>query len=160
MTAIIISPELELSLVERRGIFTIPTEDATLTCNCPKGLACGGIAFDKIPLKHRTFEMHARELAKRFIERQAVRGYELVGDDLRLHGPFWSYDFNNTLTDINSSLFKDAQRQDRNGDTHPELVLGAVFERDLAFNPYVDYRVVGQFLKQAVITEVISRDDG
>ena len=65
---------------------------------------------------------------------------------VRLHGPFPSYDFNQNLSDVQAAVWRDAQRPDSNGDEHPELALGSVFERDLAFNPYADYVYLATFL--------------
>ena len=159
MTAIVVAPELELCLTEKRGIFTVPAEDCLVRCNCPYGLPCEGILVRGIGLQHRKFELLAHDMETRFVERQAVRGFELMGNELRLHGPFWSYDFNSHLSDIEAAALKEAQRRDANGDQHPEKALGVVFEREEhAYAPYRDYLLVGQFLKRAVLTEVIVRE--
>lgn len=159
MTSIVVAPELDRMVVERRGIFTVPAEDSLVACNCPHRKPCNGIRIRSISLENRAFELLAHDMEQRFLERQAARGFELMGAELLLHGPFWSYDFNSHLADISSSAWWDAQKKDRNGDEHPENTLGYVFEVDQsAFNPYRDYLIVGTFLKQAVLTEVFIPD--
>ena len=159
MTAIIVAPDLELCLVQRDGVFTVPAEDCLVRCNCPMNRPCGGILIRQIAVANRKFELLAHDMEQRFLDRQQVRGYELVNNELRLHGPFWSYDFNAHLADVGSSVWGEAVQPDKNGDEHPENALPFVFERDeTAFAPYRDYIIVGQFLKRAVITEVIVPD--
>ena len=151
----VIAPELEQVLVVRRGILTVPAEDALARCKCPR--ACSGLAPDKLPLRMRQLELYVMEMAEKFQSRQAIRGHELVGG-LVLHGPFPSYNFNDHLSDVQSSIWNDT-KPDKNGDEHPEHALTVVFEREMAFNPYMDYLLVGTFLKQAVLTEVISKEE-
>lgn len=149
--------ELQSFIVQRRGIFTLPVEDARLRCACPG--PCEGIEVRKIGLERRDMELLARSMEDRFVERMAVRGYELLGG-LRLHGPWPSYDFNNHLLDVESSIFSDAKKTHGDGEEHPELSLGAVFEREGAFNPYMDYLLVGDFTKKGVWTEIIVPEGG
>ena len=98
-------------------------------------------------------ELYVLEMGDRFKQRMAVRGYEQAGE-MALHGPWPSYEFNRHLVDVNASMWREAQRPDRDGDEHPEKMLDAVFERDAA-SPYSDYLIVGDFLKRAVLTEII-----
>ena len=91
------------------------------------------------------FQLHASRLQDDLIAKQRARGRDLTGD-IRLHGPFPSYDLNQNLVDVKASMWAEAQRPDKNGDEHPELVLDAVFERDEAFSPYSDYVYVATFL--------------
>ena len=157
MAAIVVTPDLERCLVELVGVFQVAAEDSLVSCLCPQQRPCGGMRIRNIGVADRAFELHAHQLEMTFIERERARGYELADSDLRLHGPFWSYDFNHTLTDDGASAWREAKRPDRNGDEHPELALPFVFERDeTVANPYRDYLIVGRFLKQAVLTEVPS----
>lgn len=149
---ILITPHLERCLVERRGILTVPSEDAKAVCNCPGGRPCNGLIVRELPLHMRALELHVIKMEKKFVSRLAARGCELVGG-LKLHGPWPSYDFNNRLTDIQTSMWEEAKRAD-----DPGLTLTAVFERDMAFNPYSDYLLVGDFLKEAVLTEIITKE--
>ena len=153
-TGLVVAPELDIVKVSRRGILTVPAEDATAACFCPVGQPCRGLMPNALPLTSRTLERHVLHMADRFKARLAVRGYELVEHSLRLHGPWPSYELNRRLVDVEASMWREAQRADRNGDMHHEKMLEAVFERDAA-SPYSDYLLVGDFLKQAVLTEVI-----
>ena len=132
MPVVLVAPERELAKVVRRGILTVPGEDALVRCLCPK--PCAGMA--KLPLQARKLERYALEMGARFTERMAVRGYGLIGE-LRLHGPWPSYELNRNLSDVNAENWEDM-----------------VFEQD-AMSPYSDYLLVGEFLKQSVLTEVI-----
>lgn len=153
MVALVVAPDLELSKVERRGILTVPSEDATASCRCPAGQPCEGLRLGMLPLASRTLEKYALEMADRFISRLAVRGYDLIGQEVRLHGPWVSYEFNQRLADVESSVWNEAMRRNEDGDDDPAKALGFVFER--AFSPYSDYLLVGEFLKRNVLTEVI-----
>ena len=142
MPAIVVAPDLSLVKVVRRGILTVPVEDAAARCACPSP-SCSGLDVNTLPLTARALQKHVLLMGQRFIERMRVRGYELVGT-LRLHGPWPSYDFNNTLADIESAGL--------NSDD-PADALGVVHNRQ-AFNPYSDYLLVGEFLKQAVLLDI------
>lgn len=135
------------------GVFTIPSEDALVSCNCPG--PCKGISLPNIPLHARAFQLHAYEMKDKLIERQKVRGRDFVS--LSFHGPFPSFDFNNNLTDIKASLWNDAVRKDQNGDEHPEEALVAVFEVDDAFSPYSDYQFRAMFLGYEYVTRQSDR---
>ena len=155
MTQIIIAPEVNLATIQKQGVFTIMREDARLECNCPekRGVGCGGIAIRDIPLALRSFQMLCEDYAKRYIERQRVRGFEYVdADDMLLHGPFPSYELNKNLTDINSPEWRRAMSRDKeDGLEHPERALQFVFERGDAF---VDYLLLASFTLRDTYTDI------
>ena len=159
MTAIVVAPDLDRALVVISGVFQVPAEDAMVACNCPHGRDCNGIRIREISVANRKFELLAHEMEQEFVRKQMNRGVELADTNLRLHGPFWSYDFDHILSDDTSSVWRDAKAKDRNGDEHPEIALPAVFERDTTVgNPYRDYVIEGLFMRQAVLTEVVIPD--
>src|SRR3990167_9010197 len=146
---LVVVKDKQLCPVPIRGVFTVPSEDAMVRCKCPA--PCPGILLPKIPLEARQFQLLAYTFQDKLIAQQRTRGRELTGD-VRLHGPFPSYDFNKHLTDVGASMWTEAARPDKNGDEHPELVLDAVFERDQAFSPYSDYVYVATFLGYEYVT--------
>jgi len=150
MTALVVVPELDISKVERRGVLTVPSEDAAVSCNCTRNRPCRGLIPGKMPLEARTLERHVLEMGTRFIERMQVRGYDLLGD-LKLHGPWVSYEFNTRLADAESATWGEAMTPNSDGDDDPAKAVGFVFER--AFSPYSDYLLVGDFLKKNVLIE-------
>lgn len=152
MTSIIVTPELERSIVTRRGIVTVPVEMATVSCNCVARKPCAGLVVDKLPLSVRELERHLRGMGDKFISRMRVRGYEWMGD-IKLHGPFDSYEFNEHMANVESELWRRASRDD-----DPSHVLPLVFERNAA-SPYKDYLLVGDFLAKNVFTEVIVKEE-
>ena len=154
MTGILVAPDLGTVLVERRGIFTLAAENATVACLCPERKPCGGVDIDRLPQTETAFMHAAKDMGQRFIARQKPRGFEFpTSGRLVLHGPFPSYELNTRLSDIETSMIKDAQRRDRNGDEHPECALPLVFERD-AFGPYADYVFIGEFLFKDRMTDL------
>lgn len=153
MTGIIVAPNLEKHLVVRRGILTVPQEDASVGCQCVHGRPCQGLSVNDLPLSARPLELYVRQMGDKFIARMAIRGFQLVGQKLRLHGPWPSYELNQHLTDVESAAWGEAKRQD-----DPSLTLPFVFDRD-ASSPYMDYLLVGQFIKEAVLTEVIVKEE-
>ena len=148
MVGLVITPSLEQSLIQRRGIVTVPDEDAKVSCQCVRGEPCHGIEVSKIPLEARTLENHMRMMGDRFIGRMRARGVEWVGGDLKMHGPWPSYQFNKTLQDVNSSLWAQAERED-----DLNFVLPMVLEQPTE-NGYSDYLLVGDFMARNVWTEV------
>lgn len=146
---LIITPSLERSLVQKRGVVTVPQEDAVISCGCLLGRPCNGLALSELPLPARTLELYMREMGSRFVARMRVRGLEWVGGDLRLHGPWVSYEFNEKLVDVESSIWGQAVRED-----DPASVLPFVGNRDAA-SPYSDYVLVGDFIAKNTWTEVI-----
>ena len=159
MTAIVVAPDLERALVVITGIFQVAADEALVSCACPHGQDCNGIRIRDISLENRRFELLAHTMEQEFVQKQRDRGHELADTNLRLHGPFWSYDFDHTLADVDSSTWRDAMKRDQNGDEHPELTVPLVFERDTTVsNPWRDYAIEGLFMKQAVLTEVVIPD--
>ena len=151
MANIIVRPDLGKVLIRKSGVFTIRAEDAALECSCPanRGL-CGGIEINSIPLKFRTFELLCLEMGKKFITRQAPRGFEWTGESLLLHGP-WPSKVSN-LVDINSPTWGDAMRRDKDdGLEHPERSLGFVSDTNEEF---VDYVLVTDFLFKDRLTDL------
>lgn len=142
-----VAPDLERMLVWRRGILTVPQEDAIVSCSCITSKSCKGLGLNNLPLIARHLQRYCLQMAEKFQERMRIRGYQLQGN-LRLHGPWPSYEFNQHLVDVESSLWREAQRQ-----SDPTIVLPLVVDRT-ATSPYSDYLLVGQFLKQAVLTEI------
>lgn len=148
MTALVLTPNLEKSLVTKRGIVTVPDEDATASCLCVRRQNCPGIIVNQLPLESATLERYMLEMGTRFLDRMKVRGLELVGSDLRLHGPWPSYEFSKTAADIESQAWKDAERE---GDA--SYVLPFIIEQPVK-GAYSDYLLVGDFIAPNVWTEV------
>ena len=148
MTALVITPSLEKSLVTKRGIVTIPDEDATASCLCVKNQNCHGIVVSELPVESAMLERYMLEMGTRFISRMKARGLEWVGGDLRLHGPWPSYEFSKTAADIESQAWKDAERE---GDL--SHALSFVIEQPVK-GEYSDYLLVGDFIEPNVWTEV------
>ena len=151
MPGIIVSPELGVSLVTRRGIVTVPEEMAMVSCGCPHNKPCTGLVIRNLPLPARELELQLTAMGERFIDRMRVRGFDLAGA-LVLHGPWPSYEFNQRLLDTESEA---ARRAEQEGDL--SYLLPFVFERNAA-SPYKDYLLVGDFLKQNVLTEVVIKE--
>ena len=151
--AILRFAESELCPVVRSGTLTVPKEHASARCHGVRtGQECGaincqGFRVADLDLQQRTLAADLLQAGAKFVERMAVRGYTQVGTGLWVHGPFPSYDFNAHLADVQSSLFAEAERPDEYGDPHPEKVLGLVFEHERAFNPYLDYVFLANFMK-------------
>ena len=153
MVGVIVTPNLEKSLIERTGIVTVPDEDATVSCSCLRGNPnCRGIRISKLPLKCRTLEQHMRFMGDKFIARMAVRGLEWVGGDMRLHGPRTSYLFNERMSDVGSPSWGEARSAD-----DPGKALYHVFDEPDE-NGYSDYTLVGEFLVTNTLTEVVVND--
>lgn len=153
MTTLVITPSLEKSLIQRRGIVTVPDEDAMAACLCVKGQRCAGIVVNTLPLEARTLERHLRTMGDRFISRMRVRGLEWTGGDMRLHGPWPSYELNKKLADVESQAWATAERE--NDMSH---VLPFVIEQPEQ-SGYSDYLLVTDFIAQNVWTEVITYAD-
>ena len=149
MPNILVAPNLEKMLVQERGIVTVPSEEALVSCFCVRSIPqpCSGLRVNDLPLQARQLQLHLFQAAMKWEERMRVRGYQLSGE-LRLHGPWPSYEFNQQLIDIESSLWAKAEAED-----DPSLLLPFVVDR-VATSPYSDYLLVGQFWKQAVLTEI------
>ena len=169
MTAILVAPDLDKAVMQKTGIFTLSKADASVAgkvigCNCPDRIGnnkdtsqgCSGFRVEQIPLQYRKFDLLARQMGQRFIERQKVRGFEWMNTPLRLHGPFESYDFENTMVDVDSPVWSSAAQRDKADNfEHRERVVPLVFERPVgAANPKVDYQFVGEFLFQDFLTDL------
>ncbi len=152
MVGLVITPSLEKSLVVKRGIVTVPDEDATASCLCVSGQNCAGIIVSQLPVESATLERYMLEMGTRFIDRMKVRGLEPVGGDLRLHGPWPSYEFSKTAADIESQAWKDAERED-----DLNHVLQYVIEQPVQ-GGYSDYLLVADFMERNAWTEVINAD--
>lgn len=139
MAGLVIAPDLARSLVVERAYVTVPHEHALWNCDCALRKPCQGFLPGQLPLELHTLETMLLEMGAKFQQKLALRGYELAGD-LYVHGPWVSMEFNQHITDIESSLW---QRSVDEND--PSLVLPFVFERDAA-SPYSDYLLVGNFI--------------
>jgi hypothetical protein len=148
MVGLVITPSLEKSLVTKRGIVTVPDEDATASCLCVSGQNCVGIIVNQLPVESATLERYMLEMGTRFISRMKARGLEPVGGDLRLHGPWPSYEFSKTAADIESQAWKDAEREDDASHALPFIIEQPVK------GAYSDYVLVGDFIAPNVWTEV------
>jgi len=151
LPSLLVTPSLDKTIVQRRGIVTVPNELAKAACRCPG--PCNGISINTLPLPLRPLEIHLRQMGDRFIDRMRVRGFEWVGGDLRLHGPWVSYEFNQHVADVESAAWREAERSE-----DPSAILPFVFEQDAA-SPYSDYLLVGQFITTPVLTEIIVKED-
>ena len=150
MTSLLVAPELGMSLVWKKGVLTVPKEEATVSCDCATGRSCRGLAVGD--LEARSLQLYVEAMGKRFIERQRVRGCEWMGE-MRLHGPWESYEFNKTAMHIeNEAWRRAAQEQDLS------YVLPYVIDRD-GTSPYSDYVLLGNFLAKNVLTEVVVKED-
>lgn len=145
---LIVSPELSKSLVERRGILTVPDEDATVSCPCVRRQPCNGLSVNDLPLPARSLELYVREMGDKFIDRMAVRGFEWVGGNLKLHGPWPSYEFSRNMADVESALWREAEQQEDRS-----IVLPFIIEQPVQ-GGYSDYLLVGDFMARDVLTEI------
>lgn len=153
MSGLIFVPHLDIARIERRGILTVPSEEATVACDCTRGMPrCAGLVGDNLPLEAHALGLYVYEMGKQMIAKLAARGYEWLGTPLVLHGPYVSYEFNTYLADVETAAWKDAERQD-----DPSKVLPYIIDRS-AGSPYSDYLLIGEFLLRQVFTEVIAPD--
>ena len=141
-----------MSLVWKRGILTVPNEDAAISCDCVVGRNCHGLVVGNLPLETRTLQLYIEAMGKRFIERQRARGCEWMGE-MRLHGPWESYEFNRTVMQIENAAWRQAEQE---GDL--SYVLPYVIERN-GTSPYSDYVLLGNFLVRNVLTEVVVKEE-
>ena len=152
MTSLLVTPELGKSLVWKRGILTMPKEDATVSCDCVARKPCRGLVVRDLPLEAGPLQRYVEEMGRRFIDRQRVRGCEFMGE-MRLHGPWESYEFNKTLTYIEDAAWKRAEQE-----SNLSHVLPFVIERN-GTSPYSDYVLLGNFLARNVLTEVVVKEE-
>ncbi len=146
-------------LTAERGVFTMPAEDGRVRCagvasgrGC-EATHCTGIDLNTVSIKNHLFVQHVAKLSAKFVERKRIRGYEPFGDRLWVHGPFPSKELNQALVDAESSMFNRMNQRNRNpwdDFEHPEDALPAVHTIE-AFSPYVDYVVLGWFMKEEEI---------
>src|SRR3990167_5155619 len=165
MPNLLLRPDLGQVIVHRRGVFSVPVEYGLVGCSCSRRVEmltdearnCVGWRIGQLPLPARLLELEALRLGWKFIARMKVRGYEPVGEDaaLRLHGPWLSYNFDDILTDPDSSVFRDAERPDRNGDTHPELTLGFIHDAPSKVEEKFDYLLIGAFIRPFQRVEIV-----
>ena len=152
MTGLLVAPELERSLVWRRGILTVPKEDATISCDCVTGKPCRGLVVRDLPLEASQLQRYVQEMGTRFVDRLRVRGYDWLGE-MRLHGPWESYEFNKMAMDIESEAWKRAEEE-----SDLSYILPFVIEKD-GTSPYSDYVLLGNFLLRNVLTEVVVKEE-
>lgn len=149
--------------VERYGVITVPLEFATIRCLGAQkrqpcaSLRCPGIALSQIALADRALELHLRQMGATFRERNRVRGYEPLGDELWIHGPFPSLNLRENITDPNTSMLSRIgkripdPRLEGLAYEHPEDALPMVIDTDDTH--YADYRFIGRFMaKEQTIT--------
>ena len=152
MTSLLVTPELGKSLVWKKGVLTVPKEDATVSCDCVTGRPCRGLVVRDLPLAAGPLQRYVEEMGKRFIDRQQVRGCEFMGE-MRLHGPWESYDFNQMAMQIESEAWKRAAQEE-----DMSYVLPYVIERN-GTSPYSDYVLLGNFLVRNVLTEIVVKEE-
>src|SRR3990172_3391238 len=152
MTPRLVTPELEKSLVWRRGILTVPNEDATVSCDCVARKPCRGLVVRDLPLEVGALRRYIEEMGRRFIERQQARGCEFMGE-MRLHGPWESYEFNQMAMHIENEAWKRAAQEE-----DLSYVLPYIIERN-GTSPYSDYILLGNFLVRNVLTEVVVKEE-
>ena len=152
MTSLLVSPELGKSVVWRRGILTVPNEDAAISCNCVARRPCRGLVVGDLPLEVRKLQLYVQEMGTRFVERLKVRGYEWLGE-MRLHGPWESYEFNKMAQNIEDAAWKRAEKE-----SDLSHVLPFIIEKD-GTSPYSDYVLLGNFLVRNVLTEVVVKEE-
>src|SRR3990167_87542 len=111
----------DLAVTNRTAYVTVPAELATVNCDCAHG-SCKGLDINGLPLTARALELHLREIGHRFINRMEVRGLQYL-NDMRLHGPWVSKEFDKKLADVQSELFTRAVKED-----DPSLVMPFVVD--------------------------------
>lgn len=139
----------DLAVAERTAYVTVPREMATVNCDCAYNRPCKGLEVNGLPLTARALESHLREIGYRFINRMEVRGLQYL-NDMRLHGPWVSREFDRRMADVRSDLFVRAEREN-----DPSLVLPFVVDQSAA-SPYSDYLLVGKFIMRPVATPMVT----
>lgn len=133
----------DLAATTRTAYVTVPREIAVVNCDCAYNRSCRGLEVNGLPLTARALESHLREIGYRFINRMEVRGLQYL-NDMRLHGPWVSQEFDKRMADVQSELFARAEREN-----DLSLILPFVIEDD-ATSPYSDYLLVGKFIVRPV----------
>jgi len=139
----------DLAVTSRTAYVTVPREMATVNCDCAHNRSCKGLEINGLPLTARALELHLREIGYRFINRMEVRGLRYL-NDMRLHGPWVSKEFDRRMVDIQSDLFARAEREN-----DPSLVLPFVVDQG-ATSPYSDYLLIGKFIMRPVATPMVT----
>jgi len=139
----------DLAVTTRIAYVTVPRELATVNCDCAYNRSCKGLEINGLPLTARALELHLRDIGYQFVNRMEVRGLQYF-NDMRLHGPWVSKEFDKRLIDVQSELFARAMKED-----DPSLVLPFVIE-DNAASPYSDYLLVGKFIMRPVPTPMVT----
>ena len=139
----------DLAVTSRTAYVTVPREIAVVNCDCAYNRSCKGLEINGLPLTARALESHLREIGYRFISRMEVRGLQYF-NDMRLHGPWVSKEFDKRMADVQSELFARAITEE-----DPSLVLPFVIE-DNAVSPYSDYLLVGKFIMRPVPTPMVT----
>ena len=139
----------DLAVTTRTAYVTVPWELATVNCDCAYNRSCKGLDVNGLPLTARALELHLREIGYRFINRMEVRGLRYL-NDMRLHGPWVSKEFDRRMVDIQSDLFARAEREN-----DPSLVLPFVVDQG-ATSPYSDYLLIGKFIMRPVATPMVT----
>ena len=135
----------DLAVAERTAYVTVPREMAVVNCDCAFNRPCKGLSVNSLPLTARALETHLREIGYRFINRMEVRGLQYL-NDMRLHGPWVSREFDKRMADVQSELFARAVKED-----DPSLIVPFVVD-EAATSPYSDYLLVGKFIMRPVPT--------
>ena len=139
----------DLAATTRTAYVTVPREIAVVNCDCAYNRSCKGLDVNGLPLTARALESHLREIGYRFINRMEVRGLQYL-NDMRLHGPWVSKEFDRRMADVRSDLFGRAEREN-----DPSLVLPFVVDQD-ATSPYSDYLLIGRFIMRPVATPMVT----
>ena len=139
----------DLAVTTRTAFVTVPNEMATVNCDCALNRSCEGLDVNGLPLTSRALELHIREIGYRFVNRMEVRGLQYF-NDMRLHGPWVSREFDRRMADVKSDLFARAEREN-----DPSLVLPFVVDQG-ADSPYSDYLLIGKFIMRPVATPMVT----
>ena len=138
----------DLAVTNRTAYVTVPRELATVNCDCARG-PCKGLDVNGLPLTARALELELRKIGYQFVGRMEARGLQYF-NDMRLHGPWVSKEFDKRMADVQSELFARAVTEE-----DPSLVLPFVIEDDAA-SPYSDYLLVGKFIMRPVPTPMVT----
>src|SRR3990167_4596542 len=133
------------AVAERTAYVTVPREMAVVNCDCAFNRPCKGLSVNSLPLTARALETHLREIGYRFINRMEVRGLQYL-NDMRLHGPWVSREFDKKMADVQSELFARAVKEN-----DPSLLLPFVADEG-ATSPYSDYLLVRTVIIRPVPT--------
>src|SRR3990167_4958067 len=79
MTSLLVTPELGKSLVWKRGILTVPKEDAAISCDCVARKPCRGLVIRDLPLEAGPLRRYAETMGKRRLRPAVERAEEAEG---------------------------------------------------------------------------------